>query len=281
MGEEKIPSDRKSPGFWFYTADFERDMQVLPLACQGLWIRMMCWMSDNEDHRGFCELPSGEPMTFGDIAARAGKSLGEVKKLLIEMARVGTYSVDERGCIFSRRMARDTHISEVRRAAANRRHETENRAASGKFCKQFAGDFAGAKQPAKGMQKPTVTDSVSDSVSDSSKTAAANGYEVLLLPLELRPQTEYPETLRVIRDHDASADAYFVQRLADTAAREIISDPVASKWTMEKQRKAVSDSVLARACREVYATPRKKPPGTGLLLSTVPRILIGGKTNYV
>ena len=101
------------------------------------------------------------------------------------------------------------------------------------------------------------------------------------LPVELRPQTEYPETLRVIREHDASCDPFFVQRLADESARQIISDPVAQNWTMEKQRKAVSDPVLAKCCREVYATPRKKPPGTGLLLVTVPRILIGGKLNYV
>ena len=104
---------------------------------------------------------------------------------------------------------------------------------------------------------------------------------VLLPPVELRPQTEYPETLRVIREHDASCDPFFVQRLADESARQIISDPVAQNWTMEKQRKAVSDPVLAKCCREVYATPRKKPPGTGLLLVTVPRILIGGKLNYV
>ena len=122
------------------------------------------------------------------------------------------------------------------------------------------------------------------------RTAAAavngNGYvngngNPLLLPVELHSRTEYPETLRVIREHDASCDPIFVQRLADTAAREIISDSVASQWAIEKQRKAVSDPILARACREVYATPRKRPPGTGLLLTTVPRILIGGKTNYV
>jgi len=102
----------------------------------------------------------------------------------------------------------------------------------------------------------------------------------LLLPVELQPQTEYPETLRVLLEHDRSADVLFCQRLADESARQIISDPVASKWTMEKQRKAVSDALLARACREVFRTPRKKPPGTGLLLVTVPRILIGGKLNY-
>jgi hypothetical protein len=112
-------------------------------------------------------------------------------------------------------------------------------------------------------------------------TAAAQENPPMLMAQDLRPQTEYPETLRVIRGHDASVDPFFVQRLADQVAREIISDPLASQWPIEKQRKAVSDALLAKACREVYATPRKKPPGTGLLLTTVPRILIGGKTNYV
>ena len=101
------------------------------------------------------------------------------------------------------------------------------------------------------------------------------------LPVELRPQTEYPDTLRVLQEHVRSADVRFVQRLVDESARAIIGDSVASRWTLEKQRKAVSDPVIARCCREVYATPRKKPPGTGLLLTTVPRILIGGKLNYV
>lgn len=101
------------------------------------------------------------------------------------------------------------------------------------------------------------------------------------LPVELRPQTEYPETLRVLLEHDRTADVRFCQRLADAVAVEIVSDKEASRWSVEKQSKAVSDRVIAKACREVYATPRKKPPGTGLLLSTVPRIVIGGKTNYV
>ena len=113
-------------------------------------------------------------------------------------------------------------------------------------------------------------------------TAAAESNEnAKLLPVELRPKTEYPETLRVLQEHDRSADVRFVQRLVDESARGIIGDAVASTWTLEKQRKALSDPVIARCCREVYATPRKKPPGTGLLLTTVPRILIGGKLNYV
>jgi hypothetical protein len=100
------------------------------------------------------------------------------------------------------------------------------------------------------------------------------------LPTELRPQTEYPETLAVIQEHDRSVDVFFCQQLADATAREVLSDPASADWPTEKQQKAVSDRVLARCVREVYATPRKKPPGTGLLLTLVPRIVIGGKLNY-
>lgn len=125
-------------------------MQILPLAAQGLWIRMMCWASDNEEHRGFLELPTGEPMTELDIAHRVGKPIKEVRPALDAMRRLGTFSEDARGCIFSRRMARDTHISEVRRQAASKRASIIERAKDG--------TFAGAKFRAKREQNPTVPD---------------------------------------------------------------------------------------------------------------------------
>lgn len=172
MSDEGKPfSDRKSPGFWFYTADFERDVMMLSLESQGLWIRMLCWMSDNEEHRGFCEASNGSPLSSGDISNRAGRSARRIQNCLDEMERLGIFSRDDRGCIYSRRMARDTHISEVRRAAAKSRHDTEIRAANGKFCSDFAPakqNFAPAKVPANGMQNPTVTASVSSSGPDLS-----------------------------------------------------------------------------------------------------------------
>ena len=127
---------------------------------------MLCWMHDNEAHRGFAELPSGFPLLSGDIAAKVGKSEAAVNKLLGEMERVGIYSRDDRGCVYSRRMARDTHISIVRSAAAKSRLDKSKRAADG----SFAGDFDPANGPAKSKQNPTVTASASVSVSDSSKT---------------------------------------------------------------------------------------------------------------
>lgn len=163
---KKDRSPGKSPGFWFYPADFERDMQMLSLAAQGLWIRMLGWMHENEAHRGFLELPTGEPMSIGDISARAGKLHREVDGCLREMERIGVYSRDDRGCLYCRRMARDSHISTVRKQAATARLLAAQRAADGKF----AGNFAPANTPAKVQQNPTVTVSVSDSVSDSSET---------------------------------------------------------------------------------------------------------------
>jgi len=156
--------DGKAPGFWFYTADYERDMQMLPLAAQGLWMRMLCWMHENEAHRGFLELPTGLPMTEADIAAKVGKSAREVERAILDMERIGTFSRNARGCIFSRRMARDIHISDVRRKAANARLTAAKRAADG----TFAGELAPANQPTKDEQTPAVT--VSVSVSDSSNT---------------------------------------------------------------------------------------------------------------
>jgi hypothetical protein len=161
--ETQEHSDRKAPGFWFYTADYERDMQILSLAAQGLWSRMLCWGHENEAHRGFLELPTGQPMTKWDIASRVGKTVREIERCIMEMERIGTFSTDARGCIYSRRMARDTHISEVRREAAKHRLEASKRAAGG----TFAGEFVPPKQPAKDEQKPTVTASDSASASAS------------------------------------------------------------------------------------------------------------------
>lgn len=100
--------------------------------------------------------------------------------------------------------------------------------------------------------------------------------EAIVLPM----QHEYPETLKVLREHDAAADAMFCVRIAEAVARAIAGDDKASCWTPEKQQQAISDRVLAKCCRESFATPRKGPHGTGLLLATVPRIVLGGKTNY-
>ena len=164
----KNDKDNKSPGFWFYPGDYERDVQVLSLAAQGLWMRMLCWAGINESHRGFVELQSGEPMTEDDISAKAGRPIKAVRECLIEMRRAGIFSVDSRGCIFNRRMAREFTISFARKNAADSRWERARLAAR---LQPVSTDFAYAKDDAKDMQKCPVTASVLDSVSDTDETS--------------------------------------------------------------------------------------------------------------
>jgi DNA-binding GntR family transcriptional regulator len=174
MSDTKLPSatvsDGKSPGFWFYPGDFERDMAGVSLAAQGLWTRMLGWAHQNEAHRGFLELPNGQPMTERQIALRVGRSLREVRPLLQELESYAVFSRTPQGTVFSRRMARETDISSIRRAAAKSRADKASRAANG----TFAGPFDPTVKPDLIQQNteqpqsktPTVSDSDSDSDSD-------------------------------------------------------------------------------------------------------------------
>ncbi len=141
---------------------------MLSLDAQGLWIRMLCWMSENEIHRGFLELPSGEPMTIDDIAAKAGKPRRQVRRIIEALRRIGIHSEDERGCIFSRRMVRDVHISVIRKQAAMKRVSAVERAKDGKFAPPNSREV----RQQTSQQKPTVTASASAS---ALLTAAAPG----------------------------------------------------------------------------------------------------------
>ena len=272
MNDKK--SDNKSPGFWFYPNDYERDVQMLSLSAQGLWMRMLCWMHSNEMHRGFLELPTGDPMTNDDISSRSGKPLKEVEKALFEMRRIGIYSVDDRGAIFCRRMAREDHISKVRRDAAMSRLQRSVRSSSGAFapslpdvCSSDAGDFAGAKPSSKSQQNPAVSASVSVSVSDSSITHTQGACALQTEPAKISPirrpiaadlagpptstkfeefWNRYPRKQR--RDSAAAQWISFVTAASEGAvfaclARYLASDEVArgvianpDKWLYEQHR---------------------------------------------
>ena len=274
MSSDEAPeqvSDKKSPGFWFFPADFERDVLILSLSAQGLWMRLLCWMSDNESHRGFAELPTGAPMTLDDIAARVGKKKPEVTKAIDEMEHIGIFSRDDRGCIYCRRMARDTHISSVRSAAAKSRADTAARAANGKFAGnvyppllKLAGGFVPPKQPPKTQQNPTVPVPVSDPDSDSVQPKSYGG-----------GGCEFPLTLAEIRKHDPATDYIFINKLATTTIQACLSS---SEFPDEKVSD-VTDTTLSQAVRTSYETG---PPshGKGLLLNRVPSIVItwGAKT---
>ena len=258
MEEEKEPSDRKSPGFWFFPADYERDVQILSLAAQGLWMRMLCWMSDNEAHRGFLELPNGTPMTVEDIAARAGKDIRSVRTALAQMERIGIFDRDERACVLSRRMARDTHISAVRSVAASKRASIVERAKDGKF--------AGSKQPAKPQQNPTVPVVRSGSGSGIDEKAlreVSSSSEVLkenCLVLNLTTTTnghyatERDELVALIREH--------THRQPEV---KVIRDICEAVEIRSATLREYLDDIGPRILR------LKKPPGEGFFLSQAKR----------
>jgi hypothetical protein len=170
-----MSEDGKAPGFWFYPADYERDVQILSLESQGLWMRMLCWMSENESRRGFLELPNGQPMNSIDIARKVGGDVRTIRKLLRELEHFGIFSVlrvgivpstgkQDFGLVFNRRMVRDTHISSVRRKAANARYKKVESVKheyfpeiEGQICSTFAPAIAPAIAPAKTLQNASVT----------------------------------------------------------------------------------------------------------------------------
>ena len=72
-------------------------------------------------------------MTERQISLRVGRSLREVHPRLEELKSFGVVSIAPSGALYCRRMARETHISEVRRAAAKSRADRADRAADGRF----------------------------------------------------------------------------------------------------------------------------------------------------
>lgn len=184
----------KAPGFWFYPADFERDLQILSLTAQGLWIRMLGWMHFCEK-RGYLELPTGIPMNNDDVAARVGKTVKEVTKAISEMERIGLFSRDERGCMFNRRMARDTHISIVRKEAAAARLLAASRDQDGKFA-PANGDFAPPNSP----QITVPSSSDSDSVSSSDSPKGKNTERPVSFPPNQEPRFDYTAGFRELWD---------------------------------------------------------------------------------
>ncbi|SPF45534.1 hypothetical protein SBA4_3390023 [Candidatus Sulfopaludibacter sp. SbA4] len=193
--EPRPAKDGKWPAYQHYPGDFERDLAGNSLAAQGLWIRMLGWMHHNEAHRGFLELPNGEPMTEKQISLRIGRSIKEVRPLLGELKSFGVFSVTPSGALYCRRMARETHISEVRRAAAKSRADKAARAANGTFAGDVTGmgdgEFAPAKTPATGEQDTVLSSSSSVSVS-SINTLCSSGDERGAGNLELIPPKPKP-----------------------------------------------------------------------------------------
>lgn len=107
----------KRPSFQFYPADWRKEpsLSTCSLAARGLWVELMCVMHDSEIY-GVLSL-NGAPMSMQQIARTVGESVTIVTRLVDELRNAGVYSINESGCIFSRRMVRDERLRGVRASA--------------------------------------------------------------------------------------------------------------------------------------------------------------------
>jgi hypothetical protein len=92
----------------FFWTDYAADpaLKICSLAAQGLWMRLLCIAAEHEP-AGYVAI-NGEPLDAEGIASMVGRAPNEVDPLLEELRRRGVYSVDRRGCIYSRRMINES-----------------------------------------------------------------------------------------------------------------------------------------------------------------------------
>jgi len=92
----------------FFWSDWESDpaLRLCDLAAQGLWMRMLC-VAAQHDPCGYVAI-AGRPLGVTDLARLAGVDETEAGRLLDNLAVNGVFSRDRHGCIYSRRMVRDS-----------------------------------------------------------------------------------------------------------------------------------------------------------------------------
>lgn len=107
--------------FDLHIGDWQKEPTVrnLPLAARAIWVEMLLAMTQS-DPEGYLVNADGSPWSELQIARYASCTPGEVRRALIEMEKLGTFSRTEEGVIFSRRIVRRAEISGKRSAAGAR-----------------------------------------------------------------------------------------------------------------------------------------------------------------
>jgi hypothetical protein len=176
-------TSKKSPGFWFFTGDWLKDSELrfCSLFARGLLVDLLCLMFEAKE-QGYLSKPDGSPRLDEEIvAAISGASVEEKLAALKELEASGVLDRDNRGVLFSRRLARLAEIS-----------KTRSKVGSKGGSKTQAKPQANAKQNDKQKQGVTVTDSVTDSDTEFTHTHTAHDAD---LPMQLGvvyPSGPYP-----------------------------------------------------------------------------------------
>lgn len=109
----------KRPAFQFYPGDWLRDtaLRSCSVSARGLWIEMLCLMHEGEPYG---HLKVGQKVILpANLARMVGEPLEVVEGWLHELSEAGVYSIDDSGCIYSRRMVRDEEIRTKRAAGGH------------------------------------------------------------------------------------------------------------------------------------------------------------------
>lgn len=176
---------QEQPWLKFYTGDWRQDgaLRMASLSARGLWIEMLALMHEARP-RGHLLIGTIKP-DVEQLAALVSARASDVEAALGELLALGVYSVSEDGVIYSRRMVRDTQLSETRaqagRAGAAARH------GKGVLLTGLPQQIAMAKPVANAWQ---VLASSSSSNSSSKKGGAGGGSPGELFPDEPTPAQE-------------------------------------------------------------------------------------------
>ena len=112
----------KPPGFWFFTGDWMKDpeLRFCSIFARGLLVDLLCILFEANE-QGYASNPDGTPRTDEQIAdAVAGGSREEKLVALAELERSGVLSRDNRGVLFSRRLARLAELSKARKQSGSK-----------------------------------------------------------------------------------------------------------------------------------------------------------------
>lgn len=143
----------------FWPQDWQRDpaLGMCSLEARGLWVELLCHAHDAEPygHVTVC----GQAATIDQIGVIARCNPRRVPKLLAELEANGVFSRKPDGTIYSRRMVKDSEVSQAGREYVRRRYH-----------KPEAGD-GNAKNGLTPNSPPTTQESESES--DSSIAAQA------------------------------------------------------------------------------------------------------------
>lgn len=112
---------RLRPAMQFYPADEQKEtaLRLCKLAARGLWHEMLNLMHQAVP-RGWLVTSTGKQIDAKQLARMVGENERTVGYLLDELEEHGVFSRTDEGIIYSRRMVRDEHISNVRAASGKK-----------------------------------------------------------------------------------------------------------------------------------------------------------------